>query len=114
MKRYWKNISTKYSKAFAELCKDHNTIEAWGEIDNPTIWGIFVDEEKWVLRHLFDFFDSRKINAYCYTSNGKEWHYAILTKGKLMTGSKIKYRTRERAELGAWEKAFELLEARCK
>lgn len=64
MKRYWKQISTKYSKAFAELCKDHYTIEQWGEIDSPAIWGIFIDEPKWVLRHLFDFFDSRDIHAY--------------------------------------------------
>lgn len=114
MKRYWKQISTKYSKAFTELCKDHNTIEQWGEIDSPTIWGIFIDEPKWVLRHLFDFFDSRDIHAYCYTSNGKEWHYAILTKGKLMIASKLKYKSRERAELNCYEKAFELLEAQCK
>lgn len=110
METYWGQISSKYSKAFTELCKDNSTIEQWGEIDNPTVWGLFVNEPKWVLRHLFDFFDSRGIHIYCYTSNGIEWHYAILTKGRLLTPSKIKYESRESCELNCYEKAFELLE----
>jgi len=114
MKKYWKRISATYQKAFAELCKDHSTVDVWGEIDNPDIWGIFINEPKWVLRHLFDFFDSRNINTYCYTVNGKDWHYGILTKSRLMYSSNLKYRTREKAELACYEKAFELLEAQCK
>lgn len=114
MKKYWKNISSKYPKAFKELMKDHSTIEEWGEIDSPQIWGIFIDEPKWVLRHLFDFFDKRKINGYCYTSNSKEWSYGILTSGRYMTPSKIKYKNREKAELALYEKAFELLESKIK
>jgi hypothetical protein len=114
MTTYWDGIKSKYPETFKQLCKDHATIEQWGEIDYPTTWGIFINESKWILRHLFDFFDSRNVNAYCYSSNGEEWYYAILTKGKNLTPSKNKYNNRESAELACYEKAFELLEMQIK
>ena len=110
MRRYWNSIRNKYKKAYDELCKDHFTIDAWGHIDTPDIWGEFVDEDQYVLRHLYDFFDSRGINAWCYTQNGQEWHYGILRDGRYLSTSEIKYESREKAELDAWEKAFEILD----
>lgn len=108
-RNYWNRIRKNYPKAFKKLTNAHKTIEAWGTVDSPLIWGGYVDEEQFQLRHLFDFFDSNKIHIWNYTSNGKEWHYAILTKGRYMTSSKKKYKSRELSEFDAWEKSFELI-----
>lgn len=110
MKKYWNTIRKNFPKAFAELVNNHNTIELWGYIDIPEIWGEIINEEQYVLRHLFDFFDSCGINGYCYTSNSKKWAYAILTKEKFMTASEKFYNSREKAELACWKKCFEKLE----
>jgi hypothetical protein len=109
-KTYWNRIRKKYPKAFDKLINAHETIKAWGEIDSPAIWGGYVDEEQWALRHLFDFFDSKKLNAYVYPSNQKDWHYAIVKNGRQLILSKKRYASRLLAEFAVWEKAFEILE----
>ncbi len=114
MKSYWKKISENYPFLFWQLITDAETIKAWSvyrdaTTDEKTIWKDFSSVPKHALRYLFDFFDSRKIHAYCYTGNGKEWHYAILTKKRLLTASSEKYKNRHLAELAAFEKCFELL-----
>lgn len=108
----WKLIKRKYAKAFKQLQKDHETVEAWGEIDSPSIWGIFVDEEHWAMRHLYDFFDKRKLNMWVITGDGKKWSWFILKKDRLLLGAynKKKYSSRQEAEMAGWMKCFEQLE----
>lgn len=111
MKEYWNQIKDECPKAFAELCKDHDTIIQWGEIDYPDTWGIHVNEPKWVLRHLFDFFDARDINGYCYLNIENQWNYRILSpKIYGYRTSSLQFESREASELAYYKHAFELLE----
>lgn len=114
MEEYWNRIKCKYPNAFNELCKDHNTIEEWGEIDSPHIWGILIDEPRWVLRHLLDFFDSRGIHICIHTSNGIFWTQTIRLNHVFQNIYYMKHKTRLTAELKAYEKAFGILENKIK
>lgn len=106
MKKYWKNIRKKYPKAFDKLCKNHATIKAWGYIDHPDIWGEFINEPPYVLRHLYDFFDSKKIYGFCTNRTYEDWIFYCSGYG---ITDKI-FNSREQAELELYEKMFDVLE----
>jgi len=117
----WKKIKETYPKSFAELVKDHETNELWGHIDNPKVWGGFVDEEHYVMRHLFDFFDKRKIMISInvdYTRIGYGsplFQYSVQNFGNFYPATLSElYYTRQDAEVEAFNKAFKLLEQNLK
>lgn len=118
MKLNWLEIKSKFPKAFAELVKDHETIKSWGRIDDPNMWGILVEEDHYVMRHLFDFFDKRKVMVeigvdftrsgygmplYCYQVN-------LFGTGEHLEHWSDLFRSRPEAEVEGWLKAFEILE----
>jgi len=115
----WKTIKKKCPKAFEVLVKDHETIEEWGEIDNPTIWGVHIEEPHWVIRHLYDFFDSKDLIV--LPENiiiGGEfiWYFSIGTSNNLsfFVDYESKFIGRKETEIAAFTKAFELLEDKLK
>lgn len=103
----WNKIKKEYPKAFNVLVKDHATIEAWGEIDNPKIWGVHIEEPHWVIRHLYDFFDSKEIYVNVTVKNPTVTEFMI--RGPKDLGG-FGYENRTIAEIYAFTNAFRLLE----
>ncbi len=101
----WKEIKKKCPKAWNALKEDHNTKEYWGLMDDPDVWWIDgMDLCRYELRHLFDFFDERRIIVIIIRID-LEFYYSIrnisLSQG---------FSTRSEAEEAAFTKAFEILE----
>lgn len=107
-KKYWKNIKKNYPKAFSELCLVHDTQEELGYIDHPEIWGTYIDEPPYVLRHLYEFFMQYEIYFYVDIENG-QWYYFIHDDKKMKIKSSL-FKKREIAELKCYEKSFFILE----
>lgn len=113
----WKKIKKNYPKAFNVLVKDHETIEEWGEIDNPKIWGVHVEEPHWVIRHLYDFFDSKGLfispDQIIIRGNDKIiWYFTIgqPTNLSFYVETEETFNNRTEAEIAAFTKAFLFLE----
>lgn len=108
MVKYWKQIKKKYPQAFNGFMYDKQALIDLGLINENTLADLL--DEKWALRYLYDFFDSKKINVICYTANSKEWRYEILIKGHLVMKSVHLYLSRKKAELEAYQAAFALMQ----
>jgi hypothetical protein len=128
----WINIRKRYPKAIQLLVDFHSNppndeAEVYGEIDSPMIWGSFVEEPHYVMRHLYDFFDQEKIFIQIQISkmetapDGFYWCYNIKKIGEdgeivngMLNGRENSdlYGSvrRKKCEEHAWIEAFEVLE----
>jgi hypothetical protein len=110
----WNKIRNDHPNAFKALIDDHLTLEKWGEIDNPDIWDTHVTEEHHVMRHLFDFFDSKNLIItveYCkLKDNKKAFKFDIYTGDITDYYDFNEYKDRPSCEIAAWLKAFDIFE----
>ena len=110
----WNKIKIDYPNAFKALVDDHLTLEKWGEIDNPEIWDIHVTEEHYIMRHLFDFFDSKNVIItieYCKIDHNKKVFKFDIQSGDIIEFFDLNtYEDRISCEVDAWMRAFSILE----
>ena len=107
-----------YPLAFKLLIDEHLTYIKWSEIDSPTIWGDFVNEEHYILRHLYDFFDNNNIYMNIFILSKNKWKYYILIENNNIITIKYSthksYKTRELSELDVFINAFDILNNKLK